>query len=107
MKNIATDTFFLEDIFEEGWKAFRSIFAKCAPIVLAFGFLKSLLVVSAVDKIPVRELAARMAQMASKAGNTVNEAELADKILIRVTGLAENVFTFLVFSVATLAATTL
>ena len=106
MKHIATDVFFLEDIFEEGWKTFRAIFAKCAPIVLAFGFLKSLLVVAAVDKIPARELAARMAQAASKAGNTMNEAELselADKIIIRATGLADNVFTFLVFSVATLA----
>ena len=102
MKNIASDTFFLEDIFEEGWRAFCAIFAKCVPIVIAFGFLKNLLVVSAADRIPAKELAARLVQMAS--GNSaLSEAELADRILIRLTGFVDNFYTYLVFCVALLA----
>lgn len=102
MKNIATDTFFLEDIFEEGWRVFRAIFARCVPSVIAFGFLKGLLVAAAVERIPAKELAARLVRMAP-AENTLNEAELADGILIRLTGLVDNFLTYLVFSVALLA----
>lgn len=102
MKNIAIDTFYLEDIFEEGWRTFRAIFTKCVPVVLSFGFVKSLLVVAATDRIPAKEMAAKFVQMAP-AGSAVNEAQLADKILLRTTGLVDNFFTYLVFSVALLA----
>ncbi len=102
MKNIATDTFFLEDIFEEGWRAFRVLFVKCVPIVLAFGFLKGLLVAAVTDWIPAKEMAARLVRMVP-ADSAVNEAELADRILIKLSGLVDNFFTYLVFSVALLA----
>ena len=102
MKNIATDVYYLEDIFEEGWQTFRAIFLKCVPIVLLFGFVKNLLVIAATDKIPAKEMAARFVKMAP-AGSAMNEAQLADKILIRISGIFENFFTYLVFSVALIA----
>lgn len=102
MKNIANDIYYLEDIFEEGWQTFRAIFWKCVPIVLLFGFVKSLLVVTATDRIPAKEMAAKFVQMAQD-GSAVNEAQLADRILVRISGVFENFFTYLVFSVALIA----
>ncbi len=102
MKNIATDTFYLEDIFEEGWRVFRSIFAKCVPIVLAFGFVTNFLVLAAVEKVPAKELAARFAKMAP-ADAAIDEEMIAQKITAQTTSLFNNFFSFLVFSIALLA----
>ncbi len=102
MKNIATDTFYLEDVFEEGWRVFRSIFAKCVPLVLVFGFLTNFLVLAAMEKVPAAELAERFANM-SLAQASVDEAALAQKISAQTMGLFDNLFSFLVFSIALLA----
>ncbi len=102
MKNIATDIFHLEDIFEEGWRVFKTIFAKCAPIVLALAFLSECLALMAVDKVPALELAARAAAQAPPE-TIVDEQALAGKILLIASILFKAFFRYIIFSIALLS----
>lgn len=88
-KSISTQQFFLEDIFAEGWRATTAIFAKCAPVVLVFGFVVNLLTQMAVDRLGLEKLVA--------AGRLNARAQL------QITGLIDKTFTFLIFSVAMIA----
>ncbi len=89
MKNIAADIFHLEDIFEEGWRVFTAIFAKCIPLVIAFGFVSNFLSGLTCRKLGLDALIAaggKEGKMALKAAATI------DKF-----------FTFLIFSIAIMA----
>lgn len=88
-KSISTQQFFLEDIFEEGWRVTMAIFAKCAPIVLCFAFIVNLLSQMAVDRLGLERLVA--------AGRLTAKAQL------HIASLVDKTFTFLIFSVAIIA----
>lgn len=89
MKNIATDVFHLDDIFEEGWRVFTVIFAKCVPIVLAFGFVTNFLAELACRKIGLEAL--------------VEAGRMTKKAAFRIESLIDKFFVFLIFSVAVIA----
>ena len=89
MKNIATDIFHLEDIFEEGWRVFMSIFAKCAPIVLAFGFVTNLLSNFTVKKLGLDAL--------------VKSGRITERNALNLEACIDKFFIFLIFSVAIVA----
>ena len=86
MKSISTDQYFLEDIFAEGWRATCAIFAKCALIVIAFGFIENLLAEMAVNRLGLDKL--------------VEAGRLTVRGQLQIANLVDKTFTFLVFSVA-------
>ena len=87
-KSISTQQFFLEDIFAEGWRATTAIFAKCAPIVLAFGFIVNFLTQMAVNRMGLEKL--------------VEAGRINIHTQLQITNLVNKTFTFLLFSVAML-----
>ena len=89
MKSISTHQFFLEDIFAEGWRAFTAIFAKCAPVVLVFGFIVNLLVETAESRLGLDAL--------------VEAGRLTAIQRLWISSHIEKAFSFLIFSVAVVA----
>jgi hypothetical protein len=89
MKSISTHQYFLEDIFAEGWRVACAIFAKCALIVIAFGFIVNILSGMAADRLGLEKLV--------EAGRLTARAEL------QIANLIDRAFTFLIFSVAMIA----
>ena len=92
MKSISTQQFFLEDIFEEGWRVTMAIFTKCAPIVLVFAFIVNLLSQLAVHRLGLDVPIANWPKGLADGGLTQD----------KVAGIIGNIFSFLIFSVATL-----
>ena len=92
-KSISTQQYFLEDIFAEGWRATCAIFAKCAPIVLAFGFIVNLLTQMAISRLGLDEPIPNWPTRLTEVGLTQE----------KVAGLIGNMFSFLIFSVAMIA----
>ena len=92
-KSISTQQFFLEDIFEEGWRVTMAIFAKCAPIVLVFAFIVNLLSQMAIHRLGLDVPIANWPKNLADFGLTQD----------KVAGLIGNLFSYLIFSVATLS----
>ena len=88
-QDIASQQFHLEEIFEEGWRVFKAIFAKCAPIVLAFGFVTNFLGGLAVRKLNLDAL--------------VEAGRITERHALKIEAGIDKIFTFLVFSVAIVA----
>lgn len=89
MKSISTHQYFLEDIFAEGWRVFTAIFAKCAPIVIAFGFVVNLLSEMAVNRLGLDKL--------------VEAGRLTERGQLQIANLIDKTFAFFIFSVAMIA----
>lgn len=89
MKSISTNQYFLEDIFAEGWRVTTAIFAKCAPIVIAFGFVVNLLAEMAVNRLGLDKL--------------VEAGRLTVRGQLQIANLVDKTFTFFIFSVAMIA----
>ena len=92
-KSISTQQFFLEDIFEEGWRVTMAIFAKCTPIVLFFAFIVNLLSQMAIHRLGLDVPIANWPKGLADVGLTQD----------KVAGLIGNMFSYLIFSVATLS----
>ena len=92
-KSISTQQFFLEDIFEEGWRVTTAIFAKCAPIVLVFAFIVNLLSQMATHRLGLDVPIANWPKGLADVGLTQE----------KVAALIGNLFSYLIFSVATLS----
>ncbi len=92
-KSISTQQFFLEDIFAEGWRATTAIFAKCAPIVLVFAFIVNLLSQMAIHRLGLDVPIANWPKRLADVGLTQD----------KVASLIGNMFSYLIFSVATLS----
>ncbi len=93
MKSISTHQYFLEDIFAEGWRATSAIFTKCAPIVIAFGFIMNLLSQMAIHRLGLDVPIANWPKGMAECGLTQD----------KVAALIGNLFSFLIFSVARLS----
>lgn len=89
MKNIATDKFFLEDIFITGWAALKSIFKKSIPIVILIGFPANLLYEFTISKIPFDTL--------------VESGKITNAQSIKIMNGIQNAVMFLIFSIASIA----
>ena len=86
MKSISTNQYFLEDIFAEGWRVTTAIFAKCTPIVIAFGFVVNLLAEMALNMLGLDKL--------------VEAGRLTERGQLQIANLIDKTFTFFIFSVA-------
>ncbi len=93
MKSISTHQYFLEDIFAEGWRATSAIFTKCAPIVIAFGFIMNLLSQMTIHRFGLDVPIANWPKGMAECGLTQD----------KVAALIGNLFSFLIFSVARLS----
>ena len=88
-QGIASQQFHLEDIFEEGWRVFTSIFTKCAPIVLVLGFVTNILANLTVQKLGL--------------GAFVEAGRITERDALKIEAGIDKFFTFLIFSVAIIA----
>ncbi len=88
-QDIASQQFHLEDIFEEGWRVFKSIFAKSAPIVIVFGFVTNFICGLAVQKLGLDAL--------------VEAGRITERNALKIETVIDKFFTFLIFSVAIIA----
>lgn len=89
MKNIATERFFLEDIFVTGWDAFKKIFKKSIPIILIIGIPAALLANFVIAKIDFDHL--------------VEIGKLKEMQALKIEGQITQFIDFLIGSIASIA----
>ena len=89
MKNIATERFFLEDIFVTGWDAFKKIFKKSIPIILIIGIPAALLANFVIAKIDFDHL--------------VEIGKLKEMQVVNIENQITNIIDFLIGSIANIA----